>query len=44
MGYLRKIGISCEQFDPVSKCLCAKYIKFSFQNLGNSREDKDGRT
>ena len=23
-----------------SKCLCLMYIKFSFQNLGNGREDK----
>ena len=24
----------------ISTCLCLKYIKFSFQNLGNSIEDK----
>ena len=27
----------------ISRYLCLKYIKFSFQNLGNGREDKNGR-
>ena len=34
---------SREQFIPVSTCLCPKYIKFCFQNLGNVREDKNER-
>ena len=39
---VEKIESSCEQFSPVSTCLCQKYIKFYFQNLGNVREDKNG--
>ena len=43
MWYLWKVESSCEQFSPVSTCLCPKYIKCSFQNLENVREDKNGR-
>ena len=39
MWYLKKVASSCEQFGPVSTCLCPKYITFRFQNLGNGRED-----
>ena len=39
MWYMRKLGISSEEFGPVSTCLYAKYMKFCFQNLGNSREN-----
>ena len=34
---------SCKQFSPVSTCLRSKYIKFCFENLGNSRKDENGR-
>ena len=40
---MRKLESPCEQFFPVSTCLCPKYIKFRFQNLGKVREDKKGR-
>ena len=40
MWYLRKVAISCEQFGPVSTCVCPKYIKFFFQILGLNREDE----
>ena len=40
---LRRVVRSCKQLGPVSTCLCPKYIKFCFQNLGNSREDENGR-
>ena len=43
MRYLRKVASSCEQFGPVSTYLWLKYMKFSFQNFGNSREDKNTR-
>ena len=43
MLYLGKVTSSCEQLAPVSACLCPKYIKFCFQNLGNGREDKNRR-
>ena len=43
MWYLRKVESSCKQFDLVSTCLCQKYVKFYFQNLGNGREDRNGR-
>ena len=42
MWYLRKVVIPCEQFGLVSTCLCSKYMKFRFQNLGNGREDENG--
>ena len=38
MWYLRKVGSSCEQFGPVSTCLCPKYIRFCQRNV---REDKN---
>ena len=41
--YLRKVASLCEQYGPLSTCLCPKYITFRFQKLGNSREDKNGR-
>ena len=41
MWYLGKIESSCEQFSPVSTCLCPRYIKFCFQNLGIVREVKN---
>ena len=41
MWYLRKVESSGEQFCPASTCLCLKYIKIFFQNLGNGREDKN---
>ena len=31
----------CEQLGPVSICLCPKFIKFCFPNLGNGRKDKN---
>ena len=37
---MRKVVSSCEQLDSVSTCLCRKYIKFCFQNLGNDKEGK----
>ena len=40
---MRKVASSREQLDPVSTCLCLKYIKFRFRNLGNGREDNNGR-
>ena len=43
MWYSKKIESSWEQFSPVSKCLCQKYIEFCFQKMGNVREDKNGR-
>ena len=42
MWYSRKIESSWEQFNPVSTCLCPKYIKFCFRNLENVREEKNG--
>ena len=36
-------GSSCAQFDPVFTCLWPKYIIFSFKNLENGRQDKNGR-
>ena len=33
----------CEQIGPLSTFVCQKYIKFSFQNLENGREDENGR-
>ena len=44
MWYLKKVGSLCEQFGPVSTCLCPKYKKFYFYNLGKGKEDKNGRT
>ena len=41
--YLRKVTSSCEQLRPVFTCLCLKYIKFCFRNLGNGREDENRR-
>ena len=43
MSYLRKVVNPCEQFDLVTTCLCPKYMKFSFPNLGNGRKDKNER-
>ena len=43
MWYLRKVASLCEQLGPLSTCLCPKYITFFFQNLGNGREDENGR-
>ena len=43
MRYLRKVVRSCDKINSVSKCLRFKYIKYSFQILGNSREDENGR-
>ena len=40
---MRKVASSCQQFGPVSTCLCLQYIKFCFQNLRNGREDENGR-
>ena len=37
------MGSLCKPFGPVSTCLCPNYIKFCFQNSGNSREDKKKR-
>ena len=42
MWYLRKLGISFEQFGPVSTYLCAKYMKISSKNLGTGRENENG--
>ena len=42
MWYLRKLATSCQQFGPVSTCLCPKYIKFCYRNLEKGREDKYG--
>ena len=41
MWYLRKVASLCEQLAPVSTCLRPKSIKICFQNLGNSRKDKN---
>ena len=38
MWYLRKVAGSCEQFGPVSTCLCPEYIQFCSQNLRNGKE------
>ena len=43
MWHLRRGESSCEQLGPVSTCLCTKYTKFCFQNLGNGREDNRHR-
>ena len=40
---LEKVASLCEQFGPVSTCLCPKYINICFHNLGNGKEDKNGR-
>ena len=42
MWYLRKVASLNVQLGPVSTCLCPKYIKFSFGNLGKGRENKNG--
>ena len=36
-------NLSVEKFDPVSTCLCPKYIKCCFQNFVNVREDENER-
>ena len=41
--YFRKVEISFDQLSPVSTCLCPKYQKLSFQNLGICREGKKRR-
>ena len=43
MWYLKQVASLCKQFGPVSTCLCPKYIKFCFQNLGNGKKDKNRR-
>ena len=43
MSCLEEIACLCEQLGPVFRCLRPKYMKFRFQNLENSREDKNGR-
>ena len=43
MWYSRKVASSCEQFGPVSTCLCPQYKKFCFQNLDCGRKDENGR-
>ena len=43
MWYFRKLASLCEQLGPLSTCLCPKYINFFFKNLGNGREDENGR-
>ena len=43
MWYLKKVASLCEELGPLSTCLCPKYIKFFFQNLGNGREDENVR-
>ena len=40
--FLRKEASSCEQFGPLSRCLCSKYENFCFQDLGNGRKDGNG--
>ena len=40
MWYLKKVTSSCEQFSSLSTSLCPKYMKFCFQNLWNSWENK----
>ena len=42
MKYFRKVASSCEQFGPVSTCLCPNTENVSFFNLGIVREDKNG--
>ena len=41
--YLEADKRSCKQLGSVSTCLRREYIKFCFQNLENSREDKKER-
>ena len=43
MWYLKKVASLCEKLGPVSTSLRAKFIKFSFRNLGNGEKDKNGR-
>ena len=43
MWYLRNAACSCKHIDPVSTCLCRKYIKFCSQTFEIGGEDDNGR-
>ena len=43
MWYLKKVANSCKELGSVCISLRPEYIKSSLHNLGNGREDENGR-